>query len=957
MWFCVVRWIANAQLPILAASPEEERQSFHLADPDLQIELVAAEPNVLSPVALAWDAAGRMFVAEMMDYPLAATGGQIRMLEDADGDGRYERATVFADHLKFPNGVLPWRDGVLVTSAPDILFLRDTDANGRADSREVLFTGFAEGNQQLRVNGLIWGLDNWICGANGRSDGEMRRPNQSPGEALSLRAHDFRFDPFTLKFETIAGRSQFGSARDDWGGRFLSWNTIPIRHEVIPERYLIRTPNLPGTESLQDLLPAGDDGRVFPLAAPPLTFNSESVRHFNALAGLTIYRGGALGERYRGNAFAGETLLSLVHRRVLEAAGPTFVARRGETKQEFLASTDSWFHPVFFATGPDGALYIADFYRRFVEHPGYVADSVAREKMPWREGAEHGRIWRIARKDFSRKPPGVPLSRRSTVDLARCLEDSNGWIRDTAQRLLVERRDKSVAAALEELVQNANLPAARLQALWTLAGLESLRPAFIEHAMTNSEPVVRAHAIRLAEPLLKLGGEQSESMLRRLAGLARDPDPRVRFQLALSLGEAGSIGDALRLKFKSLAALATIDATNDWHALAILSSVRNRPWLLLEEIRSGLGAQSQPAPAKFFERLGFLVGANSSEADLTDCLAWLKSGRTSVSMVVVAGIEEGLMQSGKTRLAAADPRFWERLSDEADRTAMAAEEPAVYRVAAIKLLAGNGPAAPKLFGLLNSAEPPPVQTAAVNTLLKSRDEETIGRVFRAWNGLAKSTRRNLLAASGRNVTAQLALLSALDRGDLSVPEVDPVSRQALAKSSDASVRARFDKIFPQSGASDRESVIREFQPALKLAGDRRRGAEIFSRTCLTCHAIGNRGSRVGADLSAVTSRSKEALLLDILDPSRVISPDFLSYTAMTREGEAVTGIIVAETETFVRLRAGGGFETTIPRAQIETLRADGKSLMPDGLEQGMSLQGMADLLEFVKNSAGELLPE
>ena len=293
-------------------APAQERQSFRFADDQLTIELVASEPDVISPVAIAWDAAGRMFVAEMSDYPNSPEKGRVRLLVDQDGDGRFERGTVFAEGLPFPNGVLPWKSGVLVTAAPDVWFLKDTDGNGVADERRKILTGFGEGNQQLRVNGLMWGLDNWIYGANGRSDGEVRWADaRGAGEpALSIRGRDFRFRPDTRELEVVAGRSQFGLARDDWGNRFLSWNTIPIRHEVIPERWLNRNRFLAATESVYDILEPGDAGRVYPLT-PPLTFNKESTSHFNALAGLTIYRGDALGATYHHNAFAGETLRNL----------------------------------------------------------------------------------------------------------------------------------------------------------------------------------------------------------------------------------------------------------------------------------------------------------------------------------------------------------------------------------------------------------------------------------------------------------------------------------------------------------------------------------------------------------------------------------------------------------------------------------------------------------------------
>src|SRR5437762_9390231 len=302
-------WIALVSLFIGAAiiaahsvadalSPEQELATFHFADENLTAELVVSEPGVVAPVAIAWDADNRLFVAEMTDYPSGPVSGRIRMLEDRDGDGRYEHANVFADKIAFPNGVMPWNGGILVTAAPDILFFKDTDGDGRADERRVLLTGFAEGNQQLRVNGLYWGLDNWIYGANGRSDGEVRWSNDTdakekgaPAEAVSIRRRDFRFRPDygegrhvavpdksgppirqrrSRQFEAIAGHSQFGCAHDDWGDRFPVFNNIPIRHVVIEQRYLDRQPLLAGIETVVPISAPDDKGRVYYLAPPTL---------------------------------------------------------------------------------------------------------------------------------------------------------------------------------------------------------------------------------------------------------------------------------------------------------------------------------------------------------------------------------------------------------------------------------------------------------------------------------------------------------------------------------------------------------------------------------------------------------------------------------------------------------------------------------------------------------------
>jgi putative membrane-bound dehydrogenase-like protein len=384
-------WARAADGPPGPRSPAEERQTFRLADETLTVDLVAAEPEVVSPVALAWDEDGRLFVAEMSDYPLGPGSGRIKLLENPDAGGRYRKATVFADGLAFPNGVLPWRGGVLVTSAPNLWYLKDTDGDGRADERRVVLTGFHEGNQQLRANGLQWGLDNWVYGANGRSDGAIRRPGEPPGKAVSIRRRDFRFRPETGEAEAVAGFSQFGLAKDDWGNRFLSWNTSPFRQVVLEERYLSRNPYLAAASSVATLADPADQGRLYPASPPPTTFNREPVLYFNASCGPTVYRGDLLPASYRGNLFVCEPLTNLVHRRSLAPAGVTFVARRAEQGKEFLAAADPWFHGVNLATGPDGALYIADFYRRWVEHPLYVPEKL-RAGVDWRMGHEHGRI-------------------------------------------------------------------------------------------------------------------------------------------------------------------------------------------------------------------------------------------------------------------------------------------------------------------------------------------------------------------------------------------------------------------------------------------------------------------------------------------------------------------------------------------------------------------------------------
>jgi putative membrane-bound dehydrogenase-like protein len=419
---------------------------------------------------------------------------------------------------------------VLVTAAPNIWFLRDRDGDGRAEQKAVVLTGFGEGNTQLRVNGLTWGLDNMVYVANGRSDGEVREPKPNAAQAIpvvSIRRRDFRFTvtplyaigdpgsraglgaraPEVFEREPIAGFSQFGLPHDDWGNRFPSWNTIPIRHVVLEQQALDRNPYLAETSSVASILDLTDGGRIFPTSPPQPRFNRESVAFFNASCGPLIERGGLLPDRYHGNAFVCEPLTNLVHRRVLEPSGVTFIARRVEQGREFLASSDPSFRPVNLANGPDGALYVVDMYRELVEHPQFVPEP-ARGSVDFRRWHDRGRIWKIRPKAATTLTNRRPnLGKADNRTLVAMLGNRNAWWRVTAQRLLFERgwyerialqqQHLSSVPLLRTVLKESPNPLARLHALWTLAGIHpDGAPPDIDRVVVDPDPRLREHAIR-----------------------------------------------------------------------------------------------------------------------------------------------------------------------------------------------------------------------------------------------------------------------------------------------------------------------------------------------------------------------------------------------------------------------------------------------------------------------------
>jgi putative membrane-bound dehydrogenase-like protein len=461
-------------------SPEEALATFRLAE-GFQIELVAAEPDVADPVAMAFDPQGQLYVVEMIDYPdERQPQGRIRLLQDHDEDGRFETSFVFADELHFPTGVMPWKEGILVAAAPDIFYLADTNGDHRADQRQVLLTGFNPFNPQLRVNGLLYGIDNWIYGAYPKVGPSRRNPEQfgQPGEPLHFPGHpevsavdvaqigsDFRFRPEQLKIEPAAGNSQYGNTFNGRHHRFGLWNNNHIRHMVIENRYLERNPYQSVASPMHFPSDHENQSIVYPVTEGPVYVHESQAGMFTSACGNTAYAGGSFPPPYDESYFVCEPVHNLVHSDLLVPRGATYIAQRALDRREFLASTDSWFKPVFTTVGPDGALYVVDYYRKYVEHPDYVPEGME-GRFDLREGAGKGRIYRV------RHGPREPVSRprlkdASSAELAGKLSHPN----------LCSRR--CAARTGRELSQRGSSPRSGSNPRWSRHRLRRLRPTWL----------------------------------------------------------------------------------------------------------------------------------------------------------------------------------------------------------------------------------------------------------------------------------------------------------------------------------------------------------------------------------------------------------------------------------------------------------------------------------------------
>lgn len=483
-------------------SPAEALAALRVPE-GLVVSLAAAEPAVIDPVAIDFDERGRMWVAEMGDYPFAegeATDdgsvtwrdgvpgegaerglmqSRIRILEDADEDGVYESSVLFLDGLRHVTGLACWDGGVFVAGVPEIFFARDDDGDGRCDRRETWFTGFTAGNPQHLVNGFCLGLDGWFHGANGDSGGTVECVRS--GERIDLGRYDFRFDPRSGAFRREVGMTQVGKWRDDFGNWFGTNNAVPGWHYWLPLAHLERHPDVVVPRPRADLTP---DRRVRLDTPPQRRLNQASQAGMVTSACHPMpYRDVVLGPAGAAAIFIAEPAHNLVVRRVLDYSGPTIAATRhaDDAEREFLTSTDHWFRPIMARTGPDGALYVVDMARLVLEHPEWVPAEMAR-RMQLRGGETLGRIWRIA-------PPGHP-GRRASVSLA----SANGWARDTAQRRALERGAVDDEAAVRPLLDDES-PAVRVQAAFTLDCLGLLPAGELVSRLAREWPRVRGAAL------------------------------------------------------------------------------------------------------------------------------------------------------------------------------------------------------------------------------------------------------------------------------------------------------------------------------------------------------------------------------------------------------------------------------------------------------------------------------
>ena len=924
--------------------------------PGMQVELVAAEPLVMDPVDVAWGPDLKMWVVEMADYPSGIDGqpgGRVRFLEDLDGDGVYDKSTLFLDGLFRPNSVMPWKKGVLVVCVPDIIYAEDTDGDGKADRQEILFSGFEEGNPQHLVAGLQWGLDQWIYVGHGNGAGGIL--STKSGKRVNMNGRDLRIRPDTGAHDPQAGQTQYGRNRDDWGNWFGSDNSRPGWHFALLDHYMRRNPHVSAPDAKVALPEIAAAGPVYPASYTLSRLNDyDKVNRFTSACGFIIYRDTLLGDEYLGNSFVCEPVHNLVSRAVLQPKGTSFFSRRApdETTSEFFASTDNWSRPTSARLGPDGALYIVDMYRFVIEHPEWIPEDWQR-KLDLRDGHDKGRIYRVFPKGKRPRTP-VNISRLNARQLVAALDTPNGWQRDMIHQWLHWWPDEEAIGHLQQAVAEAALPQARLQALCALDGMDALDRETLLKAMTDSHPGVRRHAVRLCESFLA----QSPRLREALIKLARDEDPFVRQQVAYSLGETSQSAAG-----HALAEIVLRDGEDPHLLAAALSSAEPHVQTLMDTFRKKdafLTLSTQAIAGLVQTALGY-----GHSAELRGMLTALarpsEEGFRPQQFKLMTAFVQALGVKGQSlhELHRSTPALripiegTDALFEAARHRVQDDSLDVAERKTAIELL-GRGRTdrltdLQLLAGTLKPRTSVDVQLAAIRRLARTGNSDAPSMLLAGWAGHGPRVRSAILDALLRRRAWIPSLLDEMTQEMSIAKTFDSTRRVMLLNHDNESIRNKAQALFGNI-PSDRQGVVDYFRPALALKGDAEKGRPLFIAACASCHKVGDFGRNLGPDLTALSNRSAETMLVAIVDPSRAVEEKYVQYQAETSDGLFLTGVLTEESANAITLLGADGEPRTVLRDNLVSFRSSTLSMMPDGLEEGLDHQAMADLLAFLVSS-------
>ena len=1011
--FAQIKRAKDAPKPL---SPTESGKRFRLPK-NLKIQLVASEPLIADPSCIAFDEKGRMFVCELHGYNLdgheeivelnktgkldrkirrirtvspaskkraeKGTYGTVKRLIDINGDGQMDRVQVWADRLPPCYGIIAARGGLIAVCAPDIVYLADRDGDGRAEVRQTLFTGFKTRVLERGINNPRWGPDNWIYIAAGGGGGLISGPKLK--KPVQIGHTDFRIKPDGSAIEPVMGTtSTFGMTQNAFGERFIVAGG-PCSYVVpLPHRYLIRNPHVPSPEPI---LRAGSYRRVYPRSKPhpwrvsrgsnPAWVKFYGKRettpngYFTSQCGQLLYLADSLPKPFHGNYFICDPSQNLIHRAQLTRSGPGYRLQRfhEEAKTEFLTSTDQWFRPMNLQLGPDGSIYVVDMYREIIEDfsaiPRYL-----QQQYGLVMGKDHGRIWRISTLFRSpKKEQDNWPAQMTSQELVKQLANDNIWWRQTAQRVLVERKPADAVDPLKQLAHQGSFAPARMHALYALAGIGRLQASSLIKPLTDKHPWIRIHALRLCEPFINT----SLDIQQQVASMTGDKSQLVRVQLALTLGQWR--GDQ---STRLLAKLGVRDGDDAWVRGAILSSASQRSPQLIRRLLA-----SPRSSAGLLRLLASSIGSRRNVAEigtLLETAAKVKPG--SLQQDLLDGLYAGVVRGGSAKLASRSAevamnqllqtssphvrrralqiarlmrmrrtKAMQEVWQHAVELAIDGKQPDKDRLQAIELL-DSAPfhSRARLRSLLHVSQPLNLQFAVVGLLSKSESDEVSSVLLRGYKTLSPQVQSKIVDAHFARQQRVPDLLKAIERGVVTADSMTDPRRDLLTNSRDKAIAKRAKKLFAGRVRADRAKVIADFRTALSLRPNLKRGQAVFKKQCSKCHRIKDVGSVVGPDLRAIKNRANESLLIDMFDPSRKVKAGYRVFIVTMLNGRVHSGVLAEESATSITLKKEKAETQTLLRKNIEQMRSSPVSLMPNDLEKQVSKQDVADLLGYLKQS-------
>ena len=1001
---------ASLLYPAGGPTRPERSASMISVHPEFEITLVASEPLIEKPISIDWDTEGRLWLAETPEYPggrrvhpnddviaprrrqgsLRVVAGKevrpardrISFLEDTDDDGVMDRKTVFYEGLELVTSLVHHEDGVIVTQAPDIYHLRDTDGDGVADRKETLFVGFGARDSHAVVSNMRWGMDGWIYATLGYSAGHPRS-GDGQRDFGRLSSGIIRFLPDGSAMEQICSKGS-----NTWGMDF-SWDNElfftqatsgdHINHVVLPESVLARG-KVGATASFQAIM---DHRKSFPLLTDrkQTYVQIDQVGGFTAVSGSTVYTGGAWPARFDGAHFLCEPTINIVHVDLLRPQGATFVASR-DSEREFIGGLDLWFRPIHSRVGPDGALYVVDFYNQAVVHNDTRGPKHGANNAAVRPDRDHhmGRVWRVQHKNATKFAlPGA--AQDDPRKLVRALEHPNGWVRGSAHRRLRELDDVTVVADLKRLATSAgSKPFSRIHALWVLENAGRLDVRTLEGALRDPTTGVRKNALRITASLDGL--DDRRPALEAVLGLLRDRDRRVRLEAAVAL-HAYPPSPAISSAVLGVWASSGDDA---WYQSALVGVATRQP---LEILRAAIASSATGERVSLVRHVTSFVDSGDDArlaAKLASLAARSSAGNDGVARAVLDGLastggpclvpewSDDLQQAFELLLRnddfdmtiAALPLIasWDRggvlssrvrpfLLELADRVRddSRSDEDRGREISSLLGARRFSPdVIPAVAEILGGGASDRLKRSVIEALGSLPDTEVGETLVAEVASLSRDLRQVALDHISRRSDWALALIDAIESEQLELGLVGVTSIHRLRTHGDAKVAARAKTVIDAirgPSIDEKNRLIARFASAVREPGDPVHGRSLFTKSCSPCHRFQGEGRDLAPDLVGMGAHAPEELLVHILDPSRFAEDNYRAVTIVTGSGQVLDGIVARENRRSLLLRNATS-DLEILKRDIVSRVESSLSIMPDGFEELGSV-GLRDVIAYLSS--------